>query len=150
MLARDIMTTPVVTVRPTDDLETAARLMVDRSIGSLPVVDDSGRLVGILTESDFQAHEGLAPFSLLAMPKLFGRLLDVEGMERIYAEARRTPVSKVMRAKPHTLPEDASVEAVARLMLDRRCRHVPIVQDGKPVGMVARRDLMRVLAGRRA
>jgi CBS domain-containing protein len=148
MQARDIMTRPVTVAKPTDTLEQAARLLVDEDIGCLPVVDDRGALVGILTESDFQAGHGYAPFSLFEMPRLFGRYIEADGLDRIYADARQTPVAKAMKPHPAVLSEDASVEQVARAMLDHACHHVPIVRDGRLVGIVARRDLVRILAGR--
>jgi CBS domain-containing protein len=147
MLVREIMAKPVVTVQRDSDLHAAATTMVERNIGCLVVVDPAGKLAGILTESDLQAREGHAPFSVYLMPRLLGRYLDVEGMERIYAEARTTPVHRLMQPHPVTLPPDASIEQAASTMLQHDIRHVPIVDNGVPVGMVARRDLMRVLAG---
>lgn len=148
MQARDIMTHPVTVAKPTDTLEQAARILVDKGIGCLPIVDESGAVIGILTESDFQVGHGYAPFSLFEMPRLFGRYIEAEGLERIYADARGTPVSKAMKRHPAVLPEDAPVEQVARTMLDHSCHHVPIVRDGRLVGIVARRDLVRILADR--
>ena len=145
MLAREVMAQPVTVAHEGDTLEKAARLMVDRQIGCLPIVDGEGTLVGILTESDFQAHHGFAPFSLFQMPRLFGRMIDVEGMDRIYAEARNTPISKVMQRRPVTLPEEAPIEKAAGLMLQHGIHHVPILRDGRPVGIVARRDLLRLM-----
>lgn len=146
MLARDVMAKPVVQVHRDEDVEAGVRAMLEHDIGSVVIVDDAGDLVGILTETDFQGHAGLAPFSMFAMPKLFGRYVEVDGLERIYAEARTVPVHKVMQRDPATLPEDAKVEEVARLMVDKQVRHVPIVRGRRPVGMVARRDLLRMLA----
>jgi CBS domain-containing protein len=145
MKAVDVMAQPVVVVKKTDSLEAAARLMVDHVIGGLPVVDEEGRMVGMITESDFQAHHGFAPFSLFEMPRLFGRMIDVEGMERIYADSRTTPVSRLMRPRPRGLEPEANIEDAARIMIEHGLHHVPIVQDGKPVGMVARRDLLKIL-----
>lgn len=145
MRVGDLMTKPVVVVEKAASLEAAARLMVDRGIGSLLVVDGQGRLEGIITESDFQAHHGFAPFSLFEMPRLFGRMIDVDGLDRIYAEARKVPVAQVMTPRPSTLEEDADVEKAARIMIEQGCHHVPVVREGKPVGMVARRDLVRML-----
>ena len=146
MLARDIMSKPVVQIHRDEDLEAAARAMLEHDIGSVAVVDEGGLLVGILTETDFQGRSGVAPFSMFSMPKLFGRYIDMDGLERIYAEARTIPVHKVMQASPATLPEDAKVEDVARVMVEKKVRHVLIVRDRRPVGMVARRDLLRMLA----
>jgi CBS domain-containing protein len=144
-LVKEIMAQPVTVAKQTNTLETAARLMVDHDIGCLPIVDDGGKLVGILTEGDFQAHHGFAPFSLFEMPRLFGRMIDVEGMDRIYADAKDTPIAQVMQRRPVTLHEEAPLEEAARLMVGHGFHHVPIVRDGRPVGMVARRDLLRLM-----
>lgn len=146
MLARDIMTSPVITAAPEDDLQSAARRMLEHEIGCLPVLE-GGRLVGMLSESDYQAEPGYAPFSLFQMPRLFERFIDMDGMERIYAEARKTPVSKVMARRPVVVEADAPVERVAALMLENHCHHVPVMRRGDLVGIIARRDLLKVIAG---
>lgn len=63
MLAKDLMTTPVLTIAPAATIREAAGLMLEKQVGCLPVVDDGGNLVGILTESDFELHQ-----KLIAMP----------------------------------------------------------------------------------
>jgi len=83
MKAGDIMTSPVETVREDCSLEDAARTMLDRGIGCLPVVDADGALAGVLTESDFAAKEKGIPFSLYRFPQVFGDWLPKQGVEKI-------------------------------------------------------------------
>lgn len=147
MLARDLMSKPPLSVTPETTLEEAARLMRERNFGSVLVVDAAGLLVGILTVTDFAAKTGSIPFSMMTSPTVLGRFLGKEGVERIYEEARRETVGAHMSGDVASMAEDAPVERIVQTMLQRRINHVPIVRDGKPVGVVARQDLLKMLAG---
>ncbi len=143
--ARAIMSSPVVTVPLGTSLESAARLMLGRRIGCLPVCDAHGRLAGILTESDFAAKEHGVPFSLYRFPQLFGEWLEADGVERMYAAARQRPVEEVMtRAVVSVVPED-DLETVVRTMLRSGYHRLLVVEGGKPVGVIARHDLLRLM-----
>lgn len=140
-----IMTRPPITVTPETSLADAAEIMLDRGVGSLIVVDAGGELVGIVTDSDFAARRAGIPFSTLHRPQVLGEWLGEEGVERVFREARRRTVGEVMSAHVHAVGSDDTVERVLHLMLDRNIKHVPIVDDGRPVGMVARHDLLKML-----
>lgn len=143
--ASDIMRTPPVTVRAGADLRTAAHLMLEHGVGSLLVVDPEGRLTGILTDSDFSAKEGGVPFSTLRLPQLLGRWVGGDDPEEIYEEAGEMTVGELMTAPVHTVAEEEPVRRVLEVMLERDVKHVPVVRDGEPVGMVTRHDLLRLL-----
>lgn len=143
-----VMTTPAITLRSSASLAEAAELMLDREIGSVLCVDDEGRLEGILTDSDFSTKAVGIPFSTFKAPQLLGRWLPPGGVERIYEEARTRAVSEVMSKPVWSVGPDASVEDVLDLMFTRRVKHVPVVEDGVPFGMVARHDLMKLLRDR--
>ncbi|HUX11108.1 MAG TPA: CBS domain-containing protein, partial [Terriglobia bacterium] len=96
MLVRQIMLTPVITVEECCSLEEAAKIMLDRNVGGLPVVDGRGELCGIVTESDFVAREKGIPFSLYRFPQMFGEWMPHEHVERIYEAARRRAVREIM------------------------------------------------------
>jgi CBS domain-containing protein len=145
MRVSEIMVQPVVVLRQDVTLEEAAREMLGRRIGCLPVVDDSGRMVGILTEGDFTAREHGVPFSFLRAPQLLGQWVGKTGAERIYAEARRRIVSELMTPGGISVTEDATLEDLLRLMLRHDIKHVPVLRDGVPIGMVARHDLLRLM-----
>jgi CBS domain-containing protein len=112
----DVMTKDVLAVAPEDTLGEAAQKMVERDVGSA-VVLDFGRLIGILTERD---------------------LLRATAGRTHSSEAR---VREWMTADPVTATEDTSVEEAARTMLDAGFRHLPVIADGRAVGIVSIRDV---------
>lgn len=140
-----IMTRPAVTVAPGTSLAEAAELMLDKGVGSLLVVDEAGRLTGILTDSDFAAKRAGIPFSTFRMPQVLGQWLGPDGVERVYREARRRTVGEIMSSPVHSVAANASVPEVLRLMLERDIKHVPVVHDGRPFGMIARHDLLKLM-----
>ena len=146
MQVRDIMTQPVITANVAMNLDEVARLLLTHNIGGLPVVDSAGRLCGIVTESDFTAKEHGVPFSTLKLPQLFHEWLPKEGIERLYAKARTLTVSEIMSPQVISLTETDSVEHAVRLLLQHEVHRLPVVRDGKPIGMVSRHDLLKVMA----
>src|SRR5262245_59607545 len=129
MQVRDIMAQPVVTVRRDATLEQAARLMLDGRFSCLPVVDDRGRLCGIVSEADFMPKERGVPFSTLDLPQVFGQWVPLEGIERLYEAARRVPVGEIMSAEVVTLTESDPVEEAVRRMTLHEVRQLPVVRD---------------------
>ncbi|MBW4717903.1 CBS domain-containing protein [Saccharothrix obliqua] len=121
MRARDIMTSPVITVTPDVPIREAAALMVSHGFTALPVVDDD-RLVAIVTEADL----------------LHARYGD--------HESAATPVREVMLAPVWGMDPDAPAELLAQVMVVDRVRCVPVVDGSRLVGVVTRRDLVRALA----
>lgn len=146
MKASEIMVPSCVTLPQESTLEEVAKTMIERRVGSVLLVDVSGRLVGIVTESDFMAQQHLIPFSAYTMPKLFGQWVGKEGLERIYSEGRRMQAKQVMRRPVETANPDTPIEEIVEKMLRMDVRHIPIVLDDKPVGMVARKDLLALMA----
>ena len=114
----DLMTTEVLTVAPEDTIGEAAQKMVDREVSSA-AVSDYGRLIGILTERDLTRA-------------VAGRTHS--------SEAR---VREWMTPDPVTLPQTASPQEAAEIMLDRRFRHIPVVEGDRAIGIVSIRDVAR-------
>ncbi|AMA75893.1 signal transduction protein [Thermus parvatiensis] len=142
--AREVMVTPVVTVPLGTTLDEVARLMVEKRIGSVLVVNGEGRLVGIVTESDFLKEKGI-PFSLYRAPMLLGRFLAQDQLERIFQEAKRTKVEEIMSHPVHAVAPEDPLSRVLELMLLYDINHVPVVEGGKPIGIISRFDLLRLL-----
>lgn len=144
MKVRDIMTEPVITIGEDTPLEEVAQIMLDHRIGGIPVINEKGELIGIVTESDFTAKERCVPFSMFRAPQLFGKWLgnDAEGL---YADAGKTPVREIMSTGVVTVSEDDSIEEVLELILRYDINRIPVVRNGKVVGIVARRDLLRMM-----
>jgi len=141
------MRKPVVTVRRETSLAEIARIMLSQGIGCVPVVDDDGKLRGIVTESDFSARERGMPFSLLILPPLFGDSMPREVVEQIRREAETTAAKEIMITALITAVEDTPAEEVARQMLRHDIDHIPVVRDGVPVGIVSRHDFLRMIVG---
>ena len=144
----ELMSQPVIFVKEDSTLEKTARTMLDNEIGSVPVVNDEGILTGIITESDFAAKEKYIPFSSFSAPKVLGHWLPLDGIEGIYEAARNHQAREIMTSPVVSLEEDDSVEEAVELMLKKNIDQIPVVRDGKPVGMIARRDLLRLLTGK--
>jgi CBS domain-containing protein len=147
MKAREIMTQAVATVRPETSLAEVAQIMLDRRIGCILVVDQPGKLCGIVTETDFAAKERGVPFSIHILPEVFSKLVPREVIERIREAARTTAAREIMITEVITATEETPVVEVAAMMNRHEIKHVPIIRDGSPVGIISRHDLMRMLIG---
>jgi CBS domain-containing protein len=117
MKAREIMAQPLVTATRETTLDEIARLMLTHKVGCLPIVDQQGRLCGIVTESDFSAKEHGVPFSTLKLPQVFSKWMPQEGIERLYEAAKKMTVGEIMTTDVIALTEDDSIELALTLML---------------------------------
>ena len=143
---RDIMASPPLVVQEQTTLLEIAKLMLERRIGGLPVVDSEGKLRGIVTESDFTGKERGLPFSVLQIPQVFGEFISAEGIEAIHARARSMTAWEIMSRPVVTATEEQSVTEAVTRMIDRDLHRLPVVRDGVPVGMVTRHDVLRLMA----
>lgn len=140
------MVAPVITARPATTLAEVARLMLDHRVGCIVIVaeDDPEKVVGIVTETDFDLREQSIPFSAFRAPKLFGHWVSSEAeLERAYESARRTPVRDIMRAPVLTVEASDEVWKAARLMLEHDIKRLPVLENGRLVGIVTRHDLLK-------
>ena len=118
MIARDIMTSKVCTIRPEASAQEAAQLLSQKRISGLPVVNPDGKIIGIVTEADIISkvnHEGLL-------------------------------VADIMSHEVIAVDEETSVSEIASLLTKRRIKRVPVVQKGKLVGIVSRADIVNAVA----
>jgi CBS domain-containing protein len=148
MKARDIMTAPATTARPGDTVAHVAGLMQSRNIGAVPIVDDSGALVGMITEGDFTGLARCIPFTLELAPVIFGaRAASPAELESIYAKARTLRAEQVMSTNVRSIGADEPAGEVIRMMLNEDLKHVPVVDrpGGRTlVGIIARHDVLRL------
>lgn len=145
MKVGEIMTEPVLTITQDRSLEEVAHKMLNSKVGGLPVVDDEGKIVGMVTESDFSAKEHAIPFSRIYAPQLFGEWMSKEGVDKAYQAARSIMVKEVMTTPAITITEDETVAEAVRRMLDHKVHRLPVVKDGVPLGMVSRHDLLKMV-----
>lgn len=146
MNVSQIMRYPAVVIHENTSLEEAAKLMLEHKLRGLPVVDEQGQLCGFISVSDYLAKDKYIPFSRVHAPQLFGKWISSEGVEHMYEEARTTPVKDIMSRNVIYVSENDSVDKVVRLMLDRDLNRLPVLRDGVPVGIVARYDLLQLMA----
>jgi CBS domain-containing protein len=142
---RDVMSQPPIVAREETTLEEAARVMLDRGIGCLPVVGADGGLVGILTESDLTGARPWLSLSAWAHSPAGEEASEAApDLERL----RATPVVEVMTRQVVSASPREAVSAVVDRMMERNLHHVPVVENGAPVGVLARHDLLGFLTGR--
>lgn len=145
MKVSQIMRQPVISMREDDTLEEAARVMLENNVRGVPVLNEQGKMSGFLSVSDYLTKDERLPFTRYYAPQLFGKWIGREGIEKIYEEARATPVKEIMSTHVISVTEDDSIEKLVGLMLDRDLNRIPVVRDGVPVGIVARFDLLRLM-----
>jgi CBS domain-containing protein len=138
------MTRQVVSIRPETCVLDAARLMLQHKISGLPVVDEVGNLVGIVTERDLLRRRESPPAS--KRPEWIEFVIGPERMAEEYKECQGRKVAEVMTPKPTTITPHASLETAVRLMEEHAVKRLPVMQSGKLVGILARADLVRALA----
>jgi CBS domain-containing protein len=144
MQARDVMATVVPTVGPNAPLPAVAEAMVEHGATGLAVVDGAGRLLGLVTESDL-LHR-LAAAEQKQHGYLWGVFHSISRQADEYARSHGRLAADVMTLAEDlvTATEDTTAEHIARVMEERRIRHVPVVRDGgRLVGMVTRAHLLR-------
>jgi CBS domain-containing protein len=144
MRAKDVMVRAVVTTTPDATVETVAKLMINLRISGVPVLDRNGQLVGIVTEGDLlrRVETGTERRRSRWSEWLSGNARLAA--EYVKSHARR--VEDVMTQQVVTVGELAGLDEIAELMESNGIKRVPVVRDGKIVGVVSRADLLQVLA----
>jgi CBS domain-containing protein len=152
MRAMDVMTTGVITVDPDTSVQAVAKLLSETGISGVPVVDAADRLVGIVTEGDL-LHR-VETGTERRPERLTGRrrswwldtiALDQE-LARDYVKSHGRTAKEVMTRDVISVTDTTELADVAMLLETKRIKRVPVVRDGKLVGIVSRANLVRVLA----
>ncbi|MBT4791185.1 MAG: CBS domain-containing protein [Halobacteriovoraceae bacterium] len=143
MKAEDFMTKEVFSCKQSQTVEEAAALMSEKGVSVMPVIDDEGLLVGILTESDFVSKEVKIPHAMASMKRLLG-VTHYEGdIEAIYASAKKRKLAEVMTKNPKAISPTTSLNSIVTIMEDKKLKRLPVVDNQKLVGMITRKDLLR-------
>jgi len=144
MNVSDVMTPNVFAVSPDASVATAAQLMLEKRISGLPVIDDTGSLVGVVTEGDFLRREETDTGR--RRPKWIEFFMGPGRLADEYVRISGRKVSDVMTHKVHTVPRDASLEQVVGLMERHNIKRLPVLDNGKVVGIVTRANLLHAVA----
>jgi CBS domain-containing protein len=150
MQVREIMEADVPTVEPDQPVEDAIRLLRDHDLPGVPVVNDGGRCVGIITENDLVIPDEEGDLHLPHYIQLFGGIIYLEPLHRFEGRLRKAFASKVsdmMTEDPITVDADDDVEEAAKLIARHRHNRLPVVDHGRFVGIVTRLDVLEALHG---
>ncbi len=143
---KDIMTRKLITVSPETEITQAARLLLENRINGVPVVDEAGRLVGILCQSDLISQQKNLP-----IPSLFTFLdgyISLASTKQIKKQAQKIAaitVAQAMTPNPVVVYPETNIQTVAALMVDKSFHSLPVVEDGKLVGIVGKEDILKTL-----
>jgi len=144
LTAADVMTTAVITVRPDTSIHEIAKLLCDHHISGVPVIDDEERLLGIVSEGDLIGHAQLAGEQRRSWWQTF--LNGPTVLAQHYAKSHGRAASDVMTKEVVTVLETTSVADTSRALEQHRIKRVPVMRNGRIVGIVTRSNLLRVLA----
>ena len=141
------MTSPAITVGPDATLIEAAKIMVSHRIGCLPVVNDELQVLGIITERSFFPSEKKLPFTNQNMAWILGEWIgNLTDLEKTVAEVRKLRVADA-EVQRHTVKQETPLAEVADQLLHEAVHHLVVENDGKVIGVVSRRDLIKIFAG---
>lgn len=144
--AKDIMTHDVITVSPDTDITQATRILLENRINGLPVVDAKHRLVGIVCQSDMIAQQKRIPLpSLFTLLDGYITLTSAKQFEKEVQKIAATRVEQAMTPKPVTVSPDTPLEDIASLMVGKKLHTLPVVDQGKLVGIIGKEDMLRTL-----
>ena len=143
---KDIMTKEPITVSPDTEIVHATKLLLENRINGVPVTDETGKIVGILCQSDLISQQKKLP-----VPSFFtflDGLIPLTSMKQFEKEVQKiaaTTVSQAMTPNPVVVRPDTDIEEVAALMVDNSFHTIPVVDKGARVGIVGKEDILRTL-----
>jgi CBS domain-containing protein len=143
MKAKDVMTRDLISVTSDATVLQAARLMLQHHISGLPVVDASGKLVGILSEGDFLRRRETA--TQRRRSRWLEFLMGPGKIASEYTHSHGSKVAEVMTSEVRTVGEDTDLEQIVELMEKHRIKRVPVMRAGKLAGIVTRSNLMHAM-----
>jgi CBS domain-containing protein len=143
MLARDIMTTNVITFAPETSVLEAAQMLVDRRISGAPVVDGAGRVLGIVSEGDLIRRAELGTEKEWSGWREF--LMAKRTLAHEFIRSHATRVGDIMTTPAWTVNEDTTLAELAELFEKKNIRRAPVVRENKLIGIASRADMVRAL-----
>ncbi|GAG72776.1 unnamed protein product [marine sediment metagenome] len=145
LLARDVMVKKVITINKNASVAELSELLIKNKISGVPVVDDSGKLVGIATEGDLIVRDADLHFPRYF--KLLDSIIYLESLNKFKRNLRKylgTKVEDVMTSKVKIVKEDTPVNVVANIMIRDNVNRIPVLDnDGNLVGIITRADIVK-------
>jgi CBS domain-containing protein len=144
----DVMSRNPIVVQPSTPLQQAIQILAERRITGLPVVDDTGKLVGIISETDLMWQEtGVTPPAYIMFLDSIIYLKNPAAYERDLHKALGQTVGEVMSKNPITISPDKTVKEAAKILNERKVHRLPVVDSqGQVIGILTRGDIIRAMA----
>lgn len=140
------METNVITVNPDTTIQELAATLVENKISGVPVVDDAGKLIGIVTEGDL-LHKQTSP-KIPAVNLILGGLASMKEYQQYNDDLKKLSAltaSEIMTTTLAIVQEDTTVKEISSIMVSKNINRVPVVSNGKLVGLVSRADVLKTL-----
>lgn len=144
--AKDIMTRDVISVSPETGVEELARLFMEKNISAMPVVTDGGKLFGIVTETDLVSQD--RPLHIPTVIAIFDWVIYLQSQKDFQAEVEKITAQKVgeiCATDVVSCSPETPVPEIAQLMTENKAHLIPVVDEDKVVGVVARLDIIRAM-----
>jgi CBS-domain-containing membrane protein len=144
--ARDIMTREVITVKPDTTVEELARILMEHHISGVPVVDDAGELVGIVTENDLINKE--KRLHIPTVVRIFDAFIYLESSKRFEEDIRKmvaTKVGDICSMEVVTVEEDTPLAEIATIMSEKDIHLLPVMKEGRMAGIIGKEDIVRAV-----
>jgi len=145
--ARDIMTQEVITIAPDSSIRVLAAIFTENNISGVPVVDEQGSVIGIVTESDLIFHnKRLKVPSVITILDSFFFLDSPEKMEKELKKIGAATVADICTSPPVTITDDTPLDEIATLMSDKHIHTLPVIDGaGEMIGIVGKKDIIRTI-----
>jgi CBS domain-containing protein len=143
---KDIMTKEIISVSPETEIASAAKILLEKRINGMPVIDAFGRLVGIICQSDLVAQQKGIPIpSVFTLLESYIPLTSLKRLDKEMEKIAALTVKAAMTPDPVTVGLETDIEEVAKLMVDKKYHTLPVVEGGKVVGIVGKEDVLKTL-----
>ena len=144
--ALDIMTLNVIAVKTDTSVQELAKILSENNISGVPVVDDDGNLLGIVTENDliYQTKKLHIPTVVTILDSVF-YLENPDRMEKEMKKMAGTTVLDIYSSNPVTVNEETTLDDIATIMAEKNVHTLPVVRNSRLVGVIGKKDIIRTL-----
>lgn len=146
MIAKDIMSKDVITIRKSASIEEIAKLLIEKNISGVPVVDDSNSIIGIVTKNDLIYKDVEVKFP--SYVEFLGGIFYLESVKHYEEKLKKflaNSAEDIMTSEVVTINENTDVKEIAEAMVEKGITKLPVIRDNKLVGIVTRGDILKSL-----
>jgi len=144
--AKDLMTRDILSVTPDTEIVKAAKILLKNRINGMPVIDETGKLVGILCQSDLVAQQKSIPIpSVFTLLESFVSLTSLKRLDKEVEKIAALSVKQAMTPNPVTVGPETEIEDIAKLMADNKYHTLPVMEGDEIIGIIGKEDVLKTL-----